>query len=316
MASQFYKDKVVLVTGGTGLVGTHLLLQLIHQGCRLRVPIHRSPPTVEHPSIETFPTDLSDPGECEKACRGVDFVFHASGSVGSAGVGPMGIMESIVKNLVQTAYVMKAAWGQGVKRFLLFGSTSGYSVVEYPVKEEEMWSGNIHPSYFGYGWMRRYLERLGEFVHSHSGMKVAVLRPTAVYGSWDRSNHVIPALIARAFKKEDPFVVWGSGEEVRDFVHAADVARACLIALEKHAENDPINIGYGKTIRIKELVGHVLKLTGHRDASVVFDASKPTTIPFRMVDTAKAKKILGFETRVSLEEGLKDAVEWRRKTNF
>ena len=304
-----------MVTGGTGLVGTHLLQELVKTGCRLRVPIHKRPPTVEHPSIETFKADLSNLEECEKACKGIDFVFHASGSVVSAGVGQMGIMDSIVKNLVQTAYVLKAAWGQNVKRFLLFGSTSGYSVVEYPVKEEEMWSGNIHPSYFGYGWMRRYLERLGEFVSTQSEMKIAVLRPTAVYGSWDHSNHVIPALISRAFKKENPFVVWGTGEEVRDFVHAKDVARACLIALEKHPQCDPINVGYGKTIKIKELVGRILNLTGHKDAQVVFDASKPTTIPFRTVDTAKAKKILGFETEISLEEGLKDAIEWHKKTH-
>jgi len=181
-----------------------------------------------------------------------------------------------------------------------------------------MWSGPTHPSYFGYGWMRRYLERLGEFVASKSKMKIALVRPTAVYGRWDNFDpvisHVIPALIRRAVEKENPYEVWGSGEEVRDFLHITDLARGCLLMLEKYATCDPVNLGYGKAVTTREVVRIILEAAGYETATVVFNTSKPTTIPFRMVDISKAKKILGFEPEVSLKNGLKDTVEWYMQT--
>jgi len=115
--------------------------------------------------------------------------------------------------------------------------------------------------------------------------------------------------------KEDPFEVWGTGEEVRDFLHVTDLVRGCLLALEKHATCDPINIGYGKTITIREVVQIILKAAGHEKANVVFNSSKPTAIPVRMVDTSKARRLLGFEPSVSLEQGLADTVAWYQKNH-
>ena len=162
--------------------------------------------------------------------------------------------------------------------------------------------------------MRRYLERISEFVASKSDMKIAIVRPTAVYGRWDNfdllTSHVIPSLIRKAVERNDPYEVWGTGEEVRDFLYASDLARGCLLMLEKYAGVDPINIGYGNGIAIKEVVKIILKAAGYEKANVVFNSSKPSTIPFRMVDTSKAKRVLGFEPRVSLEEGLTDTVKW------
>jgi GDP-L-fucose synthase len=166
--------------------------------------------------------------------------------------------------------------------------------------------------------MRRYLERLGEFVASKSNMKIALVRPTAVYGRWDNfdpaTSHVIPALIRRAVEKEDPYEVWGSGAEIRDFLHITDLAHGCLLMLEKYATCDPVNIGYGKAVTIREIVRIILEAAGHETATVVFNTSKPTAIPLRMVDTSKAKDILGFEPKISLENGLKDTVEWYMQT--
>jgi GDP-L-fucose synthase len=124
------------------------------------------------------------------------------------------------------------------------------------------------------------------------------------------TSHVIPALIRRAVAKENPFEVWGTGDEVRDFLHISDLVRGCLLALEKHAVCDPVNIGYGKTITIRDVVKAILKAASHDRAEVIFNSSKPTAIPVRMVDTSKAKRILGFEPSVSLEQGLLDTVRW------
>ena len=223
-------------------------------------------------------------------------------------------MAVMTSNLVLTVQTLQAAWDAGIQRFLVFGSSTGYPATQHPVKEEEMWSGPTHPSYFGYGWMRRYLERISEFVASKTKMGIALVRPTAIYGRYDNfdpvTGHVIPALIRRAAAKENPFEVWGTGNEVRDFLHISDLVRGCLLALEKHAVCDPVNIGYGKTTTIKDVVRGILKAAAHDRAQVVFNSSKPTAIPVRMVDTSKAKRILGFEPSVSLEEGLADTVRW------
>lgn len=316
----FYKGKKVLVTGGTGFVGLHLVQELLDAGAKVRVPIHRRPLIIKDKSIETVRADLTRQADCLRASKGIDFVFHAAGPVGSALVTaskPAQALEGITANLTLTAQILQAAWTCGVKRTLIFSSSTGYPAADHPVKEEEMWSGPPHPSYFGYGWMRRYLERLGEYVASRSSMKIAIVRPTAVYGRHDnfdlKTGHVIPSLIRRALAREKPFVVWGSGEETRDFLHITDLARGCLLMLEKCADCDPVNIGYGRSFSIKEVVRVILAVSGHSDADTRFDASKPTTIPYRATDISKARALLGFEPRYSLEDGLKDTVDWYRQ---
>jgi GDP-L-fucose synthase len=183
-----------------------------------------------------------------------------------------------------------------------------------------MWNAPPFQGYFGYGWMRRYLERLGEFVHGQSEMKVALVRPTAIFGRRDNfnpeSSHVIPALIRRALAKENPFEVWGSADVVRDFLHVSDLARGCLLILEKYAVCDPVNIGYGQGVTIKEIVHFILEKAGHENAKVVFNTSKPTTIPIRLVDTSKSKEVLGFEPKIRLKDGIRDTVDWYVKTQW
>ena len=310
----FYEGKVALVTGGTGFVGTHIVQRLLEHGAVVRVTVHQRPMVIKDERIETVRADLTNLEDCLTAVKGVDYVFHAAGTVAAAPVPASRSMASITTNLILTARILEAAWAANVDRFLLFSSSTGYPVTTHPAKEDEMWTGPTHPSYFGYGWMRRYLERIGEFVASESTVKVAIVRPTAVYGRWDNFDpatcHVIPALIRKAVERQEPYEVWGSGEEVRDFLHISDLARGCLLMLEKYATGDPVNLGAGKAVTIKQVVPIILKAAGYVDARVEFNASRPTTIPIRMVDTSKAKRILGFEPRVSLEEGLKDTVEW------
>lgn len=314
----FYRNKKVLVTGGAGFVGTHIVQELLKQEAKVRVSIHNRPLIVRDERIQTVYADLDRLDDCKKAAEGVDYVFHAAGTVGAAGVTKSAIMASIAKNLVLNAYMLEAAWEAGVSRFLIYSSSTGYPVADHAVKEEEMWSGPTHPAYFGYGWMRRYLERLAEFVATNSSMKLAIVRPSAVYGRYDNFNpvgsHVIPSLIRRAIAKESPYVVWGTGDEVRDFLHISDFARGSLLTLEKYAEGDAVNIGYGRVVTIKDIVQLVLQATSHDTAQVIFDSTKPTTIPFRMVDISKAEKILNFKPEIDLEDGIRDTVKWYLST--
>lgn len=310
----FYRDKTVLVTGGSGFVGTNLVEELLKQGARVRVTLHNRPMNIIDERIDTISADLYKIEDCLAAVKGVDIVCHAGGGAIGAAVTAGNPMSAIAANMITTIQVLQAAWMEGVDRFLLLSSHTTYPNAEYPIREEEMWSGPTDPSYFGYGWMRRYLERLAEFVTSRAEMKIALVRPTAAYGRWDNFNpatsHVIPALIRRSLEKEDPFIVWGSSDIVRDFVHVTDMVRGGLLALEKYATCDPVNIGCGKAVTIGEIVDMILRITDHQNAMVEYDTSKPTTIPFRMVDTSKAKEVLGFEPQFTLEEGLRDTVAW------
>jgi GDP-L-fucose synthase len=314
----FYKNKVVLVTGGAGFVGTHFVEELLRQGALVRIPVHQRAPIVHDARIETVQADLTQLEDCRRTMRGVRYVFHAAGAVSAAAVTASNPMSAITTNLVLTAMTMQGAWMEGVERFLVFSSSTGYPAADHAITEEEMWTGPTYPAYFGYGWMRRYLERLSEFVASKSSMKIALVRPTAVYGRWDNfdpiTSHVIPALIRRAVEKQNPYVVWGTGDEVRDFLHITDLVRGCLLMLEKHATCDPVNLGYGKVVTVKQIVQIILKAAGHEGAKLKFDTTKPSTIPFRMVDTSKAKRLLCFEPQVTLEDGLTDTVRWYVET--
>lgn len=307
------------MTGGAGFVGTHFVQALLEQGARVRVPLHERAMLVSDPRIELVEADLTRLDDCRRACAGMEIVVHAAGAVAAAAVTSSNPMAAISTNLVLTVQVLQAAWETGVERMLVFSSSTGYPATSHPVREDEMWSGPTHASYFGYGWMRRYLERISEFAASKSKLGIALIRPTAVYGRHDNfdpvTSHVLPALIRRAVAKEDPFEVWGTGDEVRDFLHVTDLVRGCLLALEKHAVCDPVNIGYGKTITIRDVVQIILRAAGHEKAKVVFNSSKPTAIPVRMVDTSKAKQLLGFEPSVSLEQGLADTVAWYRENH-
>jgi GDP-L-fucose synthase len=305
------------VTGGTGFVGTHLVKALLALGAQVRITVHQRAPLLHDRRVEIVAADLTRQDDCVAAMQGVDFVFHAAGSVGAAGVAASDAMASITGNLILTSQVLQAAWATGVERILVFGSSTGYPACDRPVREEEFWSGPPHPSYFGYGWMRRYVERMAEFVASRSQTKVALVRPTAVYGHHDdfrpTTSHVIPALVRKAVERMTPFEVWGTGEEVRDFLHVEDLARGCLLMMEKHAECDPVNIGYGEGVSIRRVAEIILAAAGHT-VDAQFDRSKPTTIPVRLVDTSKARRLLGFTPAIPLEAGLSDLVQWYAQT--
>ncbi len=315
----YFDGKTVLVTGGTGFVGTNFVKELSNFNVKIIVPIHKRELSFKSKKIQTINADLTNIDDCLKVCQNVDYIFHAAGMVSAARMTVNNPMTAISTNLIVTLRILEAAMKQNVKKILLFSSgTTGYPKYNHAVTEEEMFNDDPAEIYYGYGWSRRYTELLGNFAAKKSNLKVAICRPTGVYGSYDdfdpSTSHVIPALIKRAIDKENPYVVWGDGEEIRDFLHVRDLIRGCFLLLEKNANSDPVNIGSGKEYKIKDIVKTILNLTNNKDVNIEFDNTKPTTIPVRKVNVDKAKKLLGFEMKISLEDGLKETIDWYKTT--
>jgi len=300
----------VLVTGGSGFVGRNFVEVLLKAGINVRITLHNQTSPFPNDVVDIIKADLTVTDDCIKACEGIDYVIHAAGSVGNAGNIRSNLVAQIVENIIMTARILEAASIHCEKILIFSSSTAGYPPYNHSVREEDMWTAPPAPVYFGYGWMRRYFELLGEYVGTASTLQVMICRPTAIYGRYDNSGHVIPSLICRALSGENPFVVWGSGAEQRDFLHVSDMVRGCLLLLQKGSSSDPVNIGYGKTTTIAEVAKTIMKAAGRSEEQIVFDDSKPTTIPVRAVDCSKAEKTLGFTPEVSLEAGLNDLVNW------
>src|SRR5579883_2100268 len=303
----FYQGKRVLVAGGTGLIGTHLIQSLLQQEARVRATLHQKQRVIQDDRIEYVSCDLTQYNDCQTAVDGIDYVFLCAANTSGAAVMAHNPIAHITPNLLINAQVLEAACLAKVERLLFVSSTTVYPAVTHPVKETEAFVGEPHDSYFGVGWMKRYIEKLAQFYYQRYGLKIAIVRPTNAYGPYDKFDderaHVLPALIRRALAKHDPFEVWGDGTAIRDFIYVTDLVEAMLGALEHCANCEAINIGSGQSISIREAVATILKLTGHTNAQTIYDASKPTTIPIRLVDLTQARARLNFSPKVSFEEG-------------
>jgi GDP-L-fucose synthase len=311
----FYEGKRVAVAGASGFVGSHFSQALLCSGAKVRALVHRRPFPFSSGSYALVQADLTRPEDARRALDGVEILIHAAGSVAGAAATTSHNPVSLVANqLALTATLVEAAGAVGVERLLLFSSSSGYPQFTHPVTEAEFWLGDPPEVYHGYAWMRRYFEKLGEFVHRQSSTRVALARPTAVYGPRDNFNphtsHVIAGLIRRSLAGENPLVVWGTGEETRDLLFVEDLVEGCLRLLAHHACADPVNIGAGKSVTIREAAHLILELSGRSPHDLVFDPTKPTTLPYRAVNCDKARELLDFYPAVSLREGLRQTISW------
>ena len=309
----FYKGKKVLVTGAGGLVGTQVAKMLLEQGAEVRGTYRNREVPYWVGELETMKCDFMNIEDVKKAVKGMDIVFVCSANTSGAGVMAHDPLQHVTPNLIMNSTLMEEAYRAGVERFFFVSSATTYPPADYPIKEVEMMNGEPYKTYFGVGWMKRYTEILAQFYHRNNFMKMAMVRPANIYGVQgdfsDETGHVLPALIRRALEKQDPYIVWGNPDVVRDFTHSEDMARACLDVVEKYAVCDPVNIACGNLVTIGEAVDLILKCAGH-DVTPQYDETKPVTIQYRALDTTKAKDILGYVPKVSFEDGIQQTVNW------
>ena len=312
----FYENKKVAVAGGSGFIGTHYILELLERGAHVVTHTHVRPLQVQDDRITILENlDLETYEDCEKLVTGADYVVHAGGRICHPASVPTDVQVSI-QNIKVTGNLLEASHKAGVKGFLDLNSSTGYPDIRKPLKEEEFWDEEPHQKYYGYGWMRRYREKLMEHVSRFSDMKIALARGTAIYGPHDnfdlKTCHVVPALIKRVLSDENPFEVWGTPGVVRDFLYVKDVVNACLLVLEKGESMRPYNVGSGETVTVGDIVDAILKAT-EKTPDVVYDETKPTTIPFRKVSTERLEQELGFQKRFTFEEGIAATVKWYKE---
>lgn len=319
----FWDGKKVLVTGGAGFVGSHLVEELLRRSPKASITVadnlhsgrRRNLAGLTRIRLEAI--DLLDFDACRKICRGQDVVLNLAARVGGIGYNAAHPGVMFRENMLLASNVLEAARLADVQRFLVVSSACVYPrLCTIPTPESEGFKDWPEDTNEGYGWAKRMAEFQAMAYHKEFGMSIAIARPYNCYGPRDHFNpetsHVIPALIRRVLEGENPLRVWGDGTQTRAFLYVEDLARGLLDTAERHAVCDPVNLGTTQEVTISELVRLVLQATGSK-AQVQFDPTRPAGQPRRNCDSTKARERLGFEPKVYLEEGLRRTVEWYRR---
>lgn len=308
-----YANKNVLVTGGTGLIGRPLVELLLQAGANVRVVSlddeSRCPKGAEFVRGNLMHWDF-----CQEVVKDIDYVFHLAGVKGSPAMTFKKPASFFVPIISFNTNMMEAARQAGVKRYLYASSIGVYSPAEV-FYEDDVWKTFPSENDKFAGWAKRMGELQAEAYKIEYGWhNIAIVRPANVYGPYDNFDPntamVIPSLIKRALDGENPLIVWGDGSQIRDFIHARDVARGMLLSLE-NITGQPINLGSGAGVTIREIVEIIVNNMKIKP-EVVWDTSKPSGDKKRVMDISRAKAI-GFQPVVSIEEGIKEAMDWYRE---
>ena len=324
MLHNFWTDKKVVVTGGTGFIGSHVVEMLLERGAKVTVPTRKLGNAARYLSphldrINVLRADLNDPREVPPLVRGQDILLSLAASVGGLSFNMAHPASIYMDNMRSFMNVIEAVRDAGLERMLITSSACVYPRhCQIPTPEEEGFRDRPEPTNEGYGWAKRMEEFLGEACAKEYGMKIAIARPYNCYGPRDNfdpdSSHVIPALIRRIWTdQERPLRVWGSGQQSRSFLYVEDFARGLLEVAEKYTKAEAVNIGADEETTIADLVERLnlihQELSGQR-FDVVFDATKPEGQPRRRCDTRKAEREFGYKARWSLDDGLRETVRW------
>jgi len=322
---QFWQGKRVLVGGGCGFLGSYLVPALTEAKAQVTVVDNLSNGSVESlgstaGQIQFIMADLRDPEVCERVTQGQDVVINLAAKAFGMEYSRAHNGEMLVYNLLCTLNCLEAARQSGVERFLVVSSSCVYpDDAPIPTPELSVFTGMPEAVNEGYGWAKRMQELAGMYYARDYGMKIAIVRPFNPYGAnyrWGSEDkaHVIPALVKRIMDGEDPLVVWGSGQQRRNFLHASDAARLILRVVEQDAVAIPVNIGYDDDITIAELVTMICEFAG-KHPRVVFDTSKPEGRFRKCADAARLRQMTNdYIPKVSLEAGILEMIEWYRRT--
>jgi len=314
-----FKNTNILVTGGAGFIGVNLIRRLLELGANVTATLHRNEPLIIDEKIRYVRADLCQHGDCATAVSGAEYVFMCAAETSGAGIIDKNPLLHLTPNVLMNLSMLDAAYNAGVKKFLFISSNIVYPLTDYPVKESDV-TNEFYEKYFIAAWMKRFTEIVCEMYATKIAkpMKICVVRPANIYGEFDdfewETSHVIPALIRRVVERHNPLEVWGDGNDLKEFIYVQDFIDGILLAMENQEDFDPINIAVGKPCTVRELLATLLKIDGYDKAKVVYDTSKPSMIPKRLIDVSKAKNEFGFQPNTSIYEGLTKTIAWYRST--
>ena len=305
---QYWQNKRVCVTGGAGFLGSFVLETLKGRGAK----------DIFVPTIEEY--DLTDLGEIRRMLTDSqpDLIIHLAALAGGIGANRARPAEFFYKNLMMGVPLIHEAWQQGVEKFVAIGTICAYpKFAPVPFKEDTLWEGYPEETNAPYGLAKKMLLVQSQAYRDQYGFNSIYLLPVNLYGPRDNFNletsHVIPALIRKMSEAEDrgedQVVLWGDGSPTREFFYAGDAARGIVLAAERYNRSDPVNLGAGMEISIKDLAKLISELTGF-SGQINWDTSKPNGQPRRALDTQKAKEYFGFEAEMPFRKGLQRTIDW------
>lgn len=315
-----WKGRKVLVTGGASFIGSQLVDALMARDARVRVVDDLSSGKAENiekhvrgDGIEFLKQDLTKPGVIRKAMAGVEIVFHLAADHGGRGYVDRHQVECST-NLILDGMIFKTAHELAVEKVVYASSGCVYPnhVQMNPAEEIYLTENMVGPPYDAdnmYGWSKLMGELTLKSYYKQFGLKSASCRYFTVYGPRGVENHAVIAMIARAFIGEDPFEVWGTGEQVRNWTYIEDVVEGTILAAERIDDATAVNLGTMERIRVLDAVNEILRYTGHK-AKIATRPEMPTGPLNRVADNRLAKKLLGWQPKVGFTEGLRRTIDW------
>lgn len=328
----FWCNRRIIVTGGAGFLGSHLIEKLQERGAaEIVVPRIEEYDLVDVNDIRRL---FDDVGGGKKSgaetiqsvkFRDHDFsnvvVIHLAALAGGIGANRERPADFFYINLMMGVQLMHESWKRGVEKFVAIGTICAYpKFTPIPFREEHLWDGYPEETNAPYGLAKKMLLVQAQAYRQQYGFNAIYLLPVNLYGPRDNFNletsHVIPALIRKCLEAqergEEQVVLWGDGSPTREFLYAADAAEGILLSTERYNGDEPVNLGSGNEISIKDLAEMIARLTGF-EGRLVWDTSKPNGQPRRALDTSRAEKYFGFRAQTPFEEGLRQTIDWYRQ---
>ncbi|HXK28540.1 MAG TPA: GDP-L-fucose synthase [Candidatus Binatia bacterium] len=305
---EFWTGKRVAVTGGAGFLGSFVVAKLRDRGCQdIFVPRSREYDLVEMESVKRLYRDAHP-----------DMVIHLAARVGGIGANRANPGKFFYDNLLMGTQLMEQGRLSGIEKFVAVGTVCSYpKFTPIPFREEHLWDGYPEETNAPYGLAKKMLLVQSQSYRAQYGFNSIFLLPVNLYGPGDNfdleQSHVVPALIRKCLEAKESgsaeIVCWGDGTPTREFLYVEDCAEAIVLATEKYEGAEPVNIGAGREISIKELVEQIAAITGFQ-GHIIWDTSKPNGQPRRCLDTSRAREFFGFTAKTDFRDGLKKTIDW------
>jgi GDP-L-fucose synthase len=305
---EYWTTRRVMVTGGAGFLGAWVVRKLRQRGCQ----------SIFVPRSQDY--DLRHGEDIRRAVSEAapEIIIHLAARVGGIGANRAHPAEYFYDNLMMGVPLLHEAWRAGVSKFVAIGTVCAYpKFTPVPFREDDLWDGYPEETNAPYGLAKKMLLVQSQAYRQQYGYNSIFLLPVNLYGPGDNfdpeSSHVIPALIKKCVdaktRGDDAIEVWGDGSPTREFLYVEDAAEGILLAAEHYNDSQPVNLGSGKEVSIKELVEMIAHLTGFA-GRIVWDTTRPNGQPRRSLDTSRANRVFGFKAQVGFEEGLRQTIEW------